>query len=150
MTNTTDILSERYQESIERKMDADTINLKDLNSTIVAFCRLTQLNYFKIQEIGSSIIDINREIKRFSDDIKKIGGTSADEQKEILLTFVDDIAFGLQTRTSNCLKWANIQLVGELIEKTEKELRYIPNLGRKMLREIKSCLERNNLYLKDS
>ena len=55
----------------------------------------------------------------------------------------------LSVRSYNCLKRANINTVGELTLKTEKELMRIRNLGRKSLKEIIQKLEERGLYLKD-
>lgn len=46
----------------------------------------------------------------------------------------------LTVRSQNCLRQENIRYVGELVQKTEKEMMRTPNLGRKSLREIKLAL----------
>ena len=47
----------------------------------------------------------------------------------------------LSVRTCNCLKIENIKTLGELREKTDKELIRIKNLGQKSLDEIRQKLE---------
>ena len=47
----------------------------------------------------------------------------------------------LSVRSANCLKNANIRLIGELVKKTETEMLKTKNFGRKSLNEIKGILE---------
>lgn len=53
----------------------------------------------------------------------------------------------LSVRSANCLKNANISLIGELVQKTENEMLKTKNFGRKSLNEIKSILEGMGLHL---
>ena len=53
----------------------------------------------------------------------------------------------LSVRSANCLKNANITLIGELVQKTEGEMLKTKNFGRKSLNEIKSILEDMGLSL---
>jgi DNA-directed RNA polymerase subunit alpha len=53
----------------------------------------------------------------------------------------------LSVRSANCLKNANITLIGELVQKTESEMLKTKNFGRKSLNEIKSILEEMGLSL---
>lgn len=53
----------------------------------------------------------------------------------------------LSVRSANCLKNANITLIGELVQKTEAEMLKTKNFGRKSLNEIKSILEEMGLSL---
>jgi len=46
----------------------------------------------------------------------------------------------LSVRAANCLKNANIRLIGELVQKTEAEMLKTKNFGRKSLNEIKEVL----------
>ena len=46
----------------------------------------------------------------------------------------------LSVRSYNCLKNANIQTIGELVQKTEAEMLRTKNFGRKSLNEIKEIL----------
>jgi len=48
----------------------------------------------------------------------------------------------LSVRSYNCLKNANIQTIGELVQKTEAEMLKTKNFGRKSLNEIKEILPR--------
>jgi DNA-directed RNA polymerase subunit alpha len=50
-------------------------------------------------------------------------------------------------RSYNCLKNANIQTIGELVQKTEAEMRKTKNFGRKSLNEIKEILASMGLSL---
>jgi DNA-directed RNA polymerase subunit alpha len=53
----------------------------------------------------------------------------------------------LSVRSYNCLKNANIQTIGELVQKTESEMLKTKNFGRKSLNEIKEILASMGLSL---
>ena len=53
----------------------------------------------------------------------------------------------LSVRSYNCLKNANIQTIGELVQKTESEMLKTKNFGRKSLNEIKDILTSMGLSL---
>src|ERR1700744_785222 len=53
----------------------------------------------------------------------------------------------LSVRSYNCLKNANIQTIGELVQKTEPEMLKTKNFGRKSLNEIKEILSSMGLSL---
>lgn len=53
----------------------------------------------------------------------------------------------LSVRSANCLKNANITLIGELVQKTENEMLKTKNFGRKSLNEIKEILSEMGLGL---
>ncbi len=55
--------------------------------------------------------------------------------------------FELSVRSANCLQNANIQYIGELVQKTEADLLKTKNFGRKSLKEIKDKLAELNLAL---
>lgn len=68
-----------------------------------------------------------------------------DQYKDILLVPVN--ALGFTIRTINCLATENIKYVGDLVQRTEREIFLIPNLGKKSLDEIKEILASYNLSL---
>lgn len=53
----------------------------------------------------------------------------------------------LTVRATNCLKSEHINLIGDLVQKTEYDLLRTPNLGRKSLAEIKAVLMSKTLSL---
>jgi DNA-directed RNA polymerase subunit alpha len=53
----------------------------------------------------------------------------------------------LSVRSYNCLKNANIQTIGELVQKSEAEMLKTKNFGRKSLNEIKEILSTMGLGL---
>lgn len=59
--------------------------------------------------------------------------------RALLKTRVDELE--LSVRSSNCLRAANIQTLGELVSKTESEMLKYRNFGRKSLNELTSILE---------
>jgi DNA-directed RNA polymerase subunit alpha len=72
-----------------------------------------------------------------------------EEEKEAfnenLLRSVDELE--LSVRSANCLKHANIRLIGDLVQKTEAEILATKNFGRKSLNEIKEILSEMGLNL---
>src|SRR6185369_12392355 len=75
---------------------------------------------------------------------------SSDERKpeirnENLNRSVEELE--LSVRSYNCLKNANIQTIGELVQKTEAEMLRTKNFGRKSLNEIKEILAGMGLSL---
>jgi DNA-directed RNA polymerase subunit alpha len=72
-----------------------------------------------------------------------------EEEKEALnenlLRSVDELE--LSVRSANCLKHANIKLIGDLVQKTEAEILATKNFGRKSLNEIKDILSEMGLNL---
>jgi len=64
---------------------------------------------------------------------------------EILNRSVEELE--LSVRSYNCLKNANIQTIGDLVQKTEAEMLRTKNFGRKSLNEIKEILATMGLSL---
>jgi DNA-directed RNA polymerase subunit alpha len=69
----------------------------------------------------------------------------SEEMNENLYRTVDELE--LSVRSANCLKNANIRLIGELVQKTEPEMLKTKNFGRKSLNEIKEILGEMGLAL---
>ncbi len=71
--------------------------------------------------------------------------TEAEKLNENLFRSVDELE--LSVRSANCLKHANIKLIGDLVQKTEAEILATKNFGRKSLNEIKEILATMGLSL---
>jgi DNA-directed RNA polymerase subunit alpha len=71
--------------------------------------------------------------------------TERETINEHLNRSVDELE--LSVRSYNCLKNANIQSIGELVQKTEAEMLRTKNFGRKSLNEIKEILTTMGLSL---
>jgi len=70
----------------------------------------------------------------------EIGAEGIEPQlSEILNRSVEELE--LSVRSYNCLKNANIQTIGDLVQKTEAEMLRTKNFGRKSLNEIKELLQ---------
>ncbi len=82
------------------------------------------------------------ELPETSEDISEHG---MDKMGEILNRSVEELE--LSVRSYNCLKNANIQTIGELVQKTEAEMLRTKNFGRKSLNEIKEILANMGLSL---
>jgi DNA-directed RNA polymerase subunit alpha len=85
----------------------------------------------------------------FEEEETELAYAEAEEEKEAfnenLLRSVDELE--LSVRSANCLKHANIKLIGDLVQKTEAEILATKNFGRKSLNEIKEILAEMGLSL---
>ncbi|MGH9611301.1 MAG: DNA-directed RNA polymerase subunit alpha, partial [Bryobacteraceae bacterium] len=63
---------------------------------------------------------------------------AANQMNEVLNRSVEELE--LSVRSYNCLKNANIQTIGDLVQKSESEMLRTKNFGRKSLNEIKEIL----------
>jgi len=75
--------------------------------------------------------------ERVSGDASSSGASSG-EINEALYKGIDELE--LSVRATNCLRGANISLVGELVQRSEAEMLKTKNFGRKSLDEIKRVL----------
>jgi len=80
---------------------------------------------------------------------EEVEGVKEAEDSEVLnenlYRSVDELE--LSVRSANCLKHANIKLIGDLVQKTEAEILATKNFGRKSLNEIKELLTDMGLSL---
>ena len=67
----------------------------------------------------------------------------AGDVNENLFKSIDELE--LSVRATNCLKSANISLVGEIVQRAESDMLKTKNFGKKSLDEIKRVLEEMNL-----
>lgn len=84
----------------------------------------------------------------FDEAAEPISAAGTDESRRInenLYRSVDELE--LSVRSANCLKNANIHLIGELVQKSEAEMLKTQNFGRKSLNEIKDILAEMGLTL---
>ncbi|HWQ54258.1 MAG TPA: DNA-directed RNA polymerase subunit alpha [Bryobacteraceae bacterium] len=76
---------------------------------------------------------------------EEIADRGMDKMNEVLNRSVEELE--LSVRSYNCLKNANIQTIGELVQKSEAEMLRTKNFGRKSLNEIKEILANMGLAL---
>jgi len=86
----------------------------------------------------------------FEEEEEEETAVSAEQEEsgtlnENLFRSVDELE--LSVRSANCLKHANIKLIGDLVQKTEAEILATKNFGRKSLNEIKDILADMGLSL---
>ena len=84
----------------------------------------------------------------FEEELESAAGSSDDKpeiRNENLNRSVEELE--LSVRSYNCLKNANIQTIGELVQKSEAEMLKTKNFGRKSLNEIKEILSQMGLGL---
>ncbi|OIP90562.1 MAG: DNA-directed RNA polymerase subunit alpha [Syntrophobacterales bacterium CG_4_8_14_3_um_filter_58_8] len=85
---------------------------------------------------------INFSKAEAEEEASAMEGTEEDIN-DILQRHVDDLE--LSVRSANCLKNAGINLIGELVLKTEAEMLKTKNFGRKSLNEIKEILQESGM-----
>jgi len=84
----------------------------------------------------------------FDEDLEPATQEVAEEGRKInenLYRSVDELE--LSVRSANCLKNANIHLIGDLVQRSEAEMLKTQNFGRKSLNEIKDILAEMDLTL---
>lgn len=96
-----------------------------------------------MQEHLELFIDLTKEV----DDVEIMVEKDEEEKDKVLETTIEELE--LSVRSSNCLKRAGIDTVGELVEKTEDDLMKVRNLGKKSLQEIKEKVNELGLTLMD-
>ena len=74
---------------------------------------------------------------------ESIKDTEADRIRKMLLTNVEELE--LSVRSHNCLKAANITILGDLVRKDEAEMLKFRNFGRKSLAELMDIVEEMGL-----
>ena len=72
-------------------------------------------------------------------------GEEEEPLNENLFRSVEELE--LSVRSANCLQNANIQLIGELVQRSEQDMLKTKNFGRKSLKEIKEILANMGLSL---
>jgi len=80
-----------------------------------------------------------------AEQTEEVSERGMDKMSEVLNRSVEELE--LSVRSYNCLKNANIQSIGELVQKTEAEMLRTKNFGRKSLNEIKEILANMGLSL---
>jgi DNA-directed RNA polymerase subunit alpha len=80
-----------------------------------------------------------------AEQTEEVSERGMDKINEVLNRSVEELE--LSVRSYNCLKNANIQSIGELVQKTEAEMLRTKNFGRKSLNEIKEILANMGLSL---
>ena len=100
---------------------------------------------------GSEILIEHFKIIAKVDDIEDITGVMSAKQEDSKLkkleTSIDDLDFSV--RAYNCLKRANINTLGDLVEKSELEMMKIRNLGKKSLKEVIDKIKEMGLKFRD-
>jgi len=97
---------------------------------------------------SKTLKDLLQLLINFDEKPKEIVEEEFDEEKEhikkILKMSVDNLE--LSVRSFNCLKAANIQTIGQLVQKTEAEMLKYRNFGRKSLSELIGILSDMGLH----
>lgn len=101
--------------------------------------------------LGAKILIEHFNILVNLSDISDMTGIMTAKQEDSKLkkleTPIDDLDFSV--RAYNCLKRANINTLGDLVEKSEFEMMKIRNLGKKSLKEVMDKIKEMGLRFRD-
>ena len=121
MTNYDKLILEVWTDGSVSPEDACAYSAKILKEQLSVFINFDELSSETAEEEEDSI-DLNPNLFKSIDELE------------------------LSVRATNCLKAANIQMVGELVQRTEQAMLKTKNFGRKSLDEIRRVLD--GMYLK--
>ena len=101
--------------------------------------------------LGAKIIiehlNIVTNLSELADTTGVMSAKQEDSKLKKLETSIDDLDFSV--RAYNCLKRANINTLGDLVDKSELEMMKIRNLGKKSLKEVLEKVRDLGLVLRD-
>ncbi len=86
---------------------------------------------------------INFDLEQEEEQQESTKDTETDRIRKMLLTNVEELE--LSVRSHNCLKAANITILGDLVRKDEAEMLKFRNFGRKSLAELMDIVEEMGL-----
>ncbi len=86
---------------------------------------------------------INFDLEQEEEQQESTKDTETDRIRKMLLTNVEELE--LSVRSHNCLKAANINILGDLVRKDEAEMLKFRNFGRKSLAELMDIVEEMGL-----
>ncbi|MBG0791452.1 MAG: DNA-directed RNA polymerase subunit alpha [Desulfovibrionaceae bacterium] len=120
MTNYDKLILEVWTDGSVSPEDACAYSAKILKEQLSVFINFDELSSETAEEEEDSI-DLNPNLFKSIDELE------------------------LSVRATNCLKAANIQMVGELVQRTEQTMLKTKNFGRKSLDEIRRVLDSMSL-----
>ena len=101
--------------------------------------------------LGAKIIiehlNIITNLSELADTTGVMSAKQEDSKLKKLETSIDDLDFSV--RAYNCLKRANINTLGDLVDKSELEMMKIRNLGKKSLKEVIDKIKDMGLKFRD-
>ena len=121
MTNYDKLILEVSTDGSVSPEDAIAYSAKILKDQLSVFINFDERIASEIQGTNSGAADLNENLFKSIDDLE------------------------LSVRATNCLKSANIALVGEIVQRHESEMLKTKNFGKKSLDEIKRVLSELNL-----
>ena len=117
MTNYDKLVLEVWTDGSVSPEDAIAYSAKILKDQLTVFINFDEFKSQEEERSGAGASDLNPNLFKSIDELE------------------------LSVRATNCLKAANIRLVGELVQRTEPSMLKTKNFGRKSLDEIRRVLE---------
>jgi DNA-directed RNA polymerase subunit alpha len=92
-------------------------------------------------------LDLFVDLGEFPEEEEEIKEEKSEKEKELSSKLSKPVSeLELSVRSANCLREAKIEIIGDLVQKTESEMLKYRNFGKKSLFEIKSILENMGLH----
>lgn len=92
-------------------------------------------------------LNVITDLSELADTTGIMSAKQEDSKLKKLETSIEDLDFSV--RAYNCLKRANINMLGDLVEKSELEMMKIRNLGKKSLKEVMDKIKDMGLKFRD-
>ena len=155
MLYSTGIINKRDWDIMRRIVAGEDIgfiaNEYNLSRTtvILAFyrgCRKAEM-LPKITELSDTVNELRKTLREKDELLREFSKKHDVRTIELYATPLNKIGF--TQRTLNCLKAAEIETIGDLVEWRKIDLLKFRNFGKKSLQELNDFLESKNLKLKD-
>ena len=127
---------------VGQNMDYDKLKLEvETNKTVTAK-HVTSLAAKIIQDHTKLFVELIENMEK-TEILKQ---NEEDGKAKILETSIEDMEFSV--RSFNCLKRANINTLGDLVQKTKDEICKVRNMGAKSIEEVINKLQERGLSLR--
>jgi DNA-directed RNA polymerase subunit alpha len=100
----------------------------------------------KEEEIEFAAEDIKEENHKEEKKVEKLEAIAEEKKQDVLKTPLED--FNISPRVLKVLQESKIKTVGKVVAKTEEDLRNLPGMGDKGIKEIKKAIGKVGLTLK--
>ena len=148
-------MSATFESLLVNNLNLSTRTLHSLKSANIHFVRdliqwkrndLLELQGFGMRALSEVIIELSRLGLELGSEIENIRVSEFDLSSSDSLS-IRVSSLDLSVRALNCLNAANIQFVGDLVQRGSEDLLSLENFGRKSLREVQSVLSFHGLSL---
>ena len=158
----TDEMNDCYEETYGEQLDRKTKIIQrylparlahaeeEILSAIIckaAHIEANQLTDDAVHKNSQCVLNLAHALQIIKSFDHRQSSEATPKENPLLQRSVGDLE--ISTRAANSLWADDIETIGDLIKLSERDLLYIPNLGKGCLTEIKDALVTRNLKLKD-